>query len=216
MSSRFLIVGLSPSVVAATFLVYRLADQNEQLVGRYGDLREASRTPMPGYAVPTMRAPTVAGDTVTVGETPGHRQLLFVLNTTCPHCRATLPVWKRIAAEIEASTDDVEVLALSLDPLEATAAYREEHGLPFPVALFPEEKLIRLYKAGSVPLTVLLDSDGRVEYARLGRLDAGSQAVDSVLAAVYANREAPLTAGPLSESVMEADASTPSATGGTP
>jgi hypothetical protein len=46
-----------------------------------------------------------------------------------------------------------------------------EHALAFPVVTFPSLKLRRLYRAGTVPETVVLDKDGRVLHAHTGLLD---------------------------------------------
>jgi hypothetical protein len=61
------------------------------------------------------------------------------------------------------------------------------------VVRFPEPRLARLYRAAVVPQTVVLNSEGRVLYARTGLLDSAA-ALDSVFrAATGAGRgEVPL------------------------
>lgn len=207
-------------LLVATPLVYRLADQNDELVQRLTNLREATRKPLPGYAVPTFTAPTLEGDTVTVGQTsPGQRQLLFVFTTTCPYCQATLPAWKHLASRVQADPGldrEVEVLGISKDSLAATRAYRHEHDLEFPILQFPRRKLVRLYRGGAVPLTMILDADGVVEYSRIGQIDLETAAMDSVVSAL---RSPPARLGDPrprtdSPSARRADNFSTSATGG--
>ncbi len=164
-------------------LVLALADQNRELSSRYDSLRERTQWPHAGYAVPTFRATTLAGETLTLGETgSGQKQLLFVFDTECPYCLATLPAWNRIASSLEGSDAGVQVVGVSLDSADVTRTYVEEHSLAFPVTMFPSRKLQQLYRAGRIPLVVLLDAEGRTLYSRLGQLIDGP-AVDSVLAA---------------------------------
>ncbi len=183
MKRRALSVVILLVVLGLGGLVLALADQNRELSSRYESLRERTQWPHAGYAVPTFRATTLAGDTLTLGESaPGQRQLLFVFDTECPYCLATLPAWKRIASALNDADPDVQVVGVSLDSADLARSYQEEHDLPFPVITFPSRKLQQLYRAGRIPLIVLLDAEGRTLYSRLGQLDVGP-AVDSVLAA---------------------------------
>lgn len=130
--------------------------------------------------MPTFRAPALAGDTVTAGRVPdGHRQVLFYSNTTCPHCRASLPAWKEIAEEVRLDSA-VRVLGLSTHPLDSVRPYSRRHELNFPVTAFPGARELVLYQADLVPITAVVGPGGRVLYARDGRLEAPA-AVDSVL-----------------------------------
>lgn len=172
------------ALLVAGGLIVQLSRQGSALAARYEVLREPLQWPHPGYSVPTFETRTLDGDPVRVGETTGEeRQLVFVFRTTCPYCRASLKAWKGIASAVEAQRAKVRVLGIGLDEDEALRAYREEHGLGFAVLRFPSEKLVRLYRARSVPLVVVLDSAGQVSYSRVGVLESEA-AVDSVLAAV--------------------------------
>jgi len=171
-------------LVTASGLVVVLTTQNRALHHEVNDLRLRQHTLHAGLFVPAFRTVTLAGDSVTVGQAfAGGYQVLFVFTTTCPYCLATLPAWERIAeaAGAEASTR-VQVLGISLDSATATGAYVTQHGLTFPVLTFPDDKTARLYRADAVPVTVVVDPDGRVILGRPGGLT--DAAVDSILAAV--------------------------------
>src|ERR1044071_1211731 len=73
----------------------------------------------------------------------------------------------------------VQVLAISLDSVERTRRYVNEHALRFTVVTFPSDKYQRLYRANSVPQTVVLDGTGAVVYAHVGLLRSGP-VLDSV------------------------------------
>ena len=136
--------------------------------------------------VPTFRALTLDGDSITIGEGPDPlaRQVLFVLTTSCPFCRQTLPTWARIAdSAASLRPGRIVVAAISLDSLNLTRDYVREHQLRYPVVLFPVAKLRRLYRASAVPQTLVLDHEGRILYARTGLLDPQA-VVDSIFAAL--------------------------------
>jgi peroxiredoxin len=180
------IVLLSVGLLAACALVVVLSVRQIALNKAYADLRRRATQPHEGYAVPAFVAKTLTGDTLTVGESVDSmaRQVLFVLTTTCPFCKATLPVWARLADSLHRlGTGHIRVIALSLDSVERTRRYATQHDLQFAVATFPNNKLRRLYRAGSVPQTVVLDAGGEVLYARVGRLEAGP-VLDSIYGAV--------------------------------
>jgi peroxiredoxin len=162
-------------------------------------LRGWAILPHAGFEVPAFSAATLDGVHVTIGSTtdPAARQLLFVLRTTCPYCRATLPVWERIADSLRrVSSPRIEVYAISLDAAESTRAYAFANHLSYALLTFPERKLVSLYRAVATPQTVVLDGGGRVLYARTGLLD-NSAVVDSVFRAATWLRPRAETVPPL-------------------
>lgn len=177
---------MAVALVAASALVVVLAQRHQRLTEAYRTLRLRTSLPSAGAMVPTFRARTLAGDSITIGEDPDPlaRQVLFVLTTSCPFCRQTLPTWARIADSVSSlSAGRIVVAAISLDSLRLTEDYVHLHELRFPVLLFPAAKLRRLYRAAAVPQTLVLDHEGRILYARTGLLEPQA-VVDSVFAAV--------------------------------
>jgi len=174
---------LYAGLLVGGFLIFQVSRQYEALAETYSRLRERLQWPHAGYSVPTFETVTIDGDLVTLGETAGKRQLVFFFSTECQYCRASLPGWREVIGEARRAVPDIEILGVGADEDEPMAEYRSEHGLQFPVLTFPDPKLKRLYRAGSVPLIAVLDSTGRVLYSRLGALEERA-AVDSVLTAV--------------------------------
>lgn len=172
------ILGLTVAAALVVVLSLKLRDLNE----RYARLYQRATGPYAGMWVPTFRAATPTGDSVTIGETrDGTRQVLFFFTTTCPYCKSTLPAWNELTAKLDTfSNPRVEVYGVSLSSPDSTRRYVAQNELPFPVLHFPEEKLSRIYRAGSVPMTAVLDEKGRMVHARVGEI-AGRAAIDSVL-----------------------------------
>ena len=111
-----------------------------------------------------------------------------MLDTRCGNCLVTLPAWNRMAEAVGRDDASVEVYGLSLDPAPETRAYVEEHGLRFPVVLFDDERYRELYRVRGIPITLVVDEIGAVEYARLGSIfgEWADPVVDSVVTAAVA------------------------------
>lgn len=148
------------------------------------ELRQKVDWPYVGMVLPTFRAATLNGDSVTIGHSrAGAKQLLYIFDTKCGNCLITLPEWQRAYSAL-ADRGGFEVLGLSIDPLAETVAYAEEHDLAFPIVTLPEQKLTEVLHVSGVPLTVVTDAEGKIEYVRRGSMStAWPQATDSVIAA---------------------------------
>lgn len=181
---------LYASLLAASVALLSLSRAHHELSESHVALSERLQWPHPGSVVPTFVGRTSEGEQLVVGRAPpGARQLLFVLGTECPYSRRSLPAWRAIG-EASREVPGLQVLAAATDEEpEKVASYAEVHGLTFPVVTFPERKLVRLYRARSVPLVLLLDEAGTVLYSRPGVLEREA-ARDSVLAAASRPAEA--------------------------
>ena len=175
---------LTPVALAiALLLVVILAHQQQTLRARYDDLNRRFQAPHAGMFVPTFRAATLDGDSVTIVRPgAGDRQLLLFLTTTCPFCIQSLESWRTLATACD-SISGVQVYAVSLDSVAETRFYVQRHHLQVAVTFLPEAKLAGLYRAHRAPVTMVIDSAGRVRYARRGVFE-GREARDSVLAAL--------------------------------
>jgi len=180
-SKHLPVLALTVAAALVVVLSLRVRDLNES----YARVYERATRPYAGMFVPTFRTQTLDGIPVTVGEAPGEgRQVLFVFTATCPYCRSTLPAWQEIQAALDTVRSvPVAVYGVSLDSVEVTRRYVAEHRLPYPVVHFPEDKLVAIYRAGTVPLTLVLDENGRTIHSRLGEMTS-REAIDSVLAMV--------------------------------
>ena len=165
-----------------------LAVQKRQLRLEAETLRETVRRqvdfPHVGMVVPAFDGVTLEGDAVRVGvAAPGTRQVLFMLDTRCGNCLVTLPAWNRMAETVGHHDASVEMYGLSLDPAPETQAYAEEHGLRFPLVLFDDERYRELYRVRGIPITLVVDEIGAVEYARIGSIygERADPVVDSVV-----------------------------------
>ena len=175
--------GLVGALLMACALVVILARQATALRDRNARLSRAIVEPVRGMWVPTFTAATLGGDTIRVGETKnGAHQLLFVFTTTCPYCQAMIPTWAELATSARSHRNDRQpiVLGISLDSAAATRRYAETHSLPYDVITVTDRKVAALYRTQTVPLTLVIDSVGRVAHARIGEFH-DELSIDSVL-----------------------------------
>lgn len=160
----------------ASLLIVGLSFRLISLNRAYTNLKSKLSGLHEGIVVPSFQATTLAGDTLTIGETPDleAKHVLFILTTTCPFCQATVPVWAGLAdsASRHAGTD-VLVVGISLDGPDETRRFIEAFGVRFPVLAFPSEKYQSMYRATTVPQTVILNSAGAVLFAHTGQLRPG-------------------------------------------
>ncbi len=165
------------------------ADNYSALRERYGELRDAFRSPYPGYIVPTFVGTTVDGTRITVGERLDGPQLLFVFNTAD---ESPGPHWRTLATALAEEHPGLQVVGIGVDGNGTTDEGAVDNELDFPVTSFPTPKLARLYRVGSTPLVLYLDRQGEVQYSRTGDL-RDPIAIDSVTVAVrdLANRDVP-------------------------
>lgn len=189
MQDRFFRILPYLALAAAAVLVVVLGQQKRSLIEQVEQtqyqLRQARTEPMRGMWMPAFQAPTLEGQAATIGEVPGEgRQVLLMYTTTCPYCRSSIPAWKQIKAAADTMTSmRTAVYGVSLDSADVTRKYIAQHGLPYPTVRFPDEKVAGMYRAGTVPVTLVLDERGRAIYSRTGELKDPA-AIDSVMQAI--------------------------------
>ena len=177
------------ALAAAAALVVVLGTQKRSLITQLEQtqyqLREARTMPIRGMWMPAFQAPTLEGQQATIGQAPGEgRQVLLMYTTSCPYCLSSIPAWK----QIKAATDTMKsvqtaVYGVSLDSVNLTREYIARHRLPYQTVRFPDEKVAGMYRAGTVPVTLVLDERGRTIYSRTGELKDPA-AIDSVMQAI--------------------------------
>jgi peroxiredoxin len=165
--------------VATLVLAMQMRPLREQ--ARELALRKA--LPYIGQVQPTLRAASLGGDSVTIGETRSHRaQLLLIFSPSCPFCRQSMPAWQRAAAQLATPRDSVDVVWLSLGTADSTRAWADEHQVREPVLLMPKGKPRATWRIKGVPLTLVLDWQGQVRYVR-GAVIRDGATVDSIVRA---------------------------------
>ncbi len=177
------------ALTVAAVLVVVLGQQKRTLITQLEQtqyqLREARTMPIRGMYMPAFQAATLEGQQATIGQVQGEgRQVLLMYTTTCPYCLSSIPAWKQIKAAADTMTSiRAAVYGVSLDSVNLTRDYIAKHRLPYQTVRFPDEKVAGMYRAGTVPVTLVLDENGRTIYSRTGELKDPA-AIDSVMQAI--------------------------------
>jgi thiol-disulfide isomerase/thioredoxin len=140
-------------------------------------------------ALPDIAFKDGEGNPVTLADWRGRVVLINLWATWCAPCRREMPSLARLQDEI--GGDDFEVLAISVDRkgAEASAKFLSETGAEN-LALYVDEtfKVARDLKAPGLPVTILVDRQGR-EIGRLtGPAEWDSEDALSLIGAVIEDR----------------------------
>lgn len=181
-------MSILPWVLVATLgaALMFISTKHRKLREEFLEHRRSDDRASVGQFVPAFASPTVNNTLVSIGDPKGNdRQLLIFLTSACPYCRQTLPIWKAVAHRVDSlSLRSVEMIGLTTDSVRLATNYSATNTLPFPLVVFPSPRLVATYHAFRVPQTIVVDSSGRVLYARSGVLTP--PAVDSLWTAVTA------------------------------
>jgi hypothetical protein len=123
----------------------------------------------PGDAVAAFEAQGLNGMNYTI-EFPknGPTTVLLVFLASCPHCRATLPIW---SGAFDKRPEGLKVQAIMLD--EAPPGFFAFHKVTFPVLRAVDRRDVsQKLKVNRVPMTVRIKPGGVVEDVVQGELDA--------------------------------------------
>ncbi len=110
--------------------------------------------------------------------------------TWCPPCVAEFPM----LVDYDAETDSVAVRFVSLDAArdrDAVVAFVANHGVADPTYLYTGDgdlpsELNPLYPGGAIPVTMVLDSEGTVEYTHVGGISR--EELEGIVARAVAER----------------------------
>lgn len=115
----------------------------------------------PGDMAPDFRLTTLAGDEVQLSDYRGQGVFLNFWATYCPPCEEEMPYIESQYHEFK----DKGVVVLTVDvgePKLTVESFVKRHNLSFPVLLDQREEIIKLYGIGPIPVTFLIDKDGKV------------------------------------------------------
>ncbi len=146
-----------------------------------GDMRRLIVHAAP-EAVPEISVETPEGETVGLDAYAGRPVVLNFWATWCAPCREEMPALDRLAAEGDVA---VVTVATGRNTLDGIARFFAEEGIEhLPVLLDPSQSAARSMAVLGLPVTVLIDAEGR-EVARLtGGADWAGPEAAAVIAAL--------------------------------
>lgn len=105
----------------------------------------------------------------------GRHRLLLFFSPNCPYCEQQSPLWRDLLNNVDKDRFNVVGVVSDREDPQSVAAYAEVAGYfktrtRLPVLFFDNESL-GSYKLTATPTTLLIDEDGRVEHAWVGKWD---------------------------------------------
>lgn len=105
----------------------------------------------------------------------GRRHLLFYFSPNCPYCVQQASQWREVLNKVDDGRISVVGVVSDREDKQAVLAHAEGAGYlktktPLSIAFFDDDSLAR-YKLTATPTTLLINDDGKVEHAWVGKWD---------------------------------------------
>jgi peroxiredoxin len=134
-------------------------------------LHDRGETPsLTGKMAPDVSLPALDGRTVSLAEYRGKKKLVVSFWASwCGPCRLETPALKEFYERHRKTSDNFELLAISIDDDRAAAeAYAAEARMPFPVLLDLKGTASDAFGVNSIPTLFVIDESGKVTYGHTG------------------------------------------------
>lgn len=158
-------------LVAAFLLVGGLAGcSGGEQAGAAGD-DAALQGITPGKTALEFSLETLDGNRVSLSDYRGQVVLVNFWATWCPPCRAEIPDLE--AAHQAHQNSGLVILGVSVeDPPDLVELFLREVDITYPILLDRSGKVYRAYRAPGLPMSVLVDRDGIIQFRHIGELSA--------------------------------------------
>jgi len=108
----------------------------------------------------------------------GRQRLLLYFSPNCPYCRQQSPLWRDLLDKVDSQRFTVIGVASDREDKRLVSAHADAAGYfktktPLPLVFFNSESL-GSYKLTATPTTLLINEDGKVEHAWIGKWDETS------------------------------------------
>lgn len=132
-------------------------------IGLYLGLRSWLHRDVVHGEAPVFDAQWLRGGSFSLSDFRGGPLLLHFWASWCAICRVE-------QSSIEAIAEDWPVLTVAMQSGDTgeVRRYLDKHELAFPVVVDEEGRLARLYGVTGVPVSFVIDADGRIRYTEVG------------------------------------------------
>ena len=134
-----------------------------------------------GPAERNFALPDLSGKSVHLSDFKGKVVLLNFFATWCPPCRDEMPSLEGL---FQATKDKgFLVLGIASDPEgeKVIAPFAKKYGLTFPLLLDTKKEVFNLYFVGKIPVTYLIDKQGRIAGMYPGAADWNSDKAQALI-----------------------------------
>lgn len=165
--------------VVNVLLIKQNLDLRKQLAagGRTIDLTKNFL--QPGDVVEPITATDLKGRPYQLDFKKDRRQhLLLFFSPNCPYCQQQVPLWREMLNTVDGNRFDIVGVLSDREDKQAVADHANSAGYfntktPLPLVFFDSDSLAN-YKLTATPTTLLIDENGKVEHAWIGKWDENS------------------------------------------
>ena len=120
-----------------------------------------------GMAAPNFILKNLAGEEVSLEDYRGKKVMLNFWATWCPPCKEEMPAMQQFYNE---NSNEVEILAINLDPQNNVKTFVKDNELTFPILLDQDGATQQTYSIISIPTTFILDEKGLILKKHIGSM----------------------------------------------
>ncbi|WP_175989347.1 peroxiredoxin [Bacillus sp. Marseille-Q1617] len=145
----------------------QLIDIEEGEVAQGTEPAEHFPGPNVGDKAIDFKLPALSGDDVTLSQFKGKKVIINFWATWCPPCKEEMPVMEEFYKK---NGEQIEVLAINIDPQYNVKEYQESIGLSFPILLDKDDKINKAYDILTVPTTYVINEQGIITHKQIGAI----------------------------------------------
>jgi peroxiredoxin len=137
-----------------------------------------------GISAPEINLPLSAGGNFVLSEARKRGPVVLAFfKVSCPVCQMAFPFFERLHRAYQGT--NAQVIGISQDSAQDTAAFARQYGVTFPIALDDSKRYpaSNAYGLSNVPTLFLISPDGEIEVSSVGWSQDELEAVSEHLAA---------------------------------
>ena len=138
-----------------------------------------------GEPAPDFALRSTSGKNFRLSEFRSEVVVLTFWSDWCGKCRSALPVLDSVYKQYK--LDGLQMLGVDVDgDLAAAGEFAAENGIVYPVLADSDQSVSRTYDLNQMPLSVVLDREGRVRYVHAGLGSSDGQLLAAEVAELLA------------------------------
>lgn len=162
--------------VVNLLLIKQNLDLRKQLAAGGRTIDVTTNALQPGDLVTPVTATDMEGHPYQLDyKKDGRARLLLFFSPNCPYCQQQSPLWRDVLDKLDSNRFTVVGIVSDREDKRLVSAYADGAGYfktktTLPLVFFDSESL-GSYKLTATPTTLLINEDGRVEHAWIGKWD---------------------------------------------
>lgn len=112
-----------------------------------------------GVKAPDFELENLSGEKVKLSDYRGKKVILNFWATWCPPCKKEMPAMEKF---YQKAGDDVEILAVNIDPQYNVKEFTDKLGITFPILLDKKDEVNSAYSVMTIPTTYFINEEGLI------------------------------------------------------